>query len=122
MAAVTTVRGSDRRPWPKCNGRAATRGGPAGAGGAVLGGGSEAAGELLAQRRERLVGGGRALGRRGLGAVGRRGGAAGVPAGLGLGLGRLVDLLAVGLPALVSLGVLPLPLLALLLVALEPVV
>src|SRR5690349_11891896 len=77
-----------------------------------------AARELLAQGRERLVRGERA-GRRsgrgallslGLAAVGRRS----ALAGLGLGLAGLLDLLAVGLEALLGLGVLPLPLLTLL--------
>src|SRR3954452_24936753 len=81
--------------------------------------GSEAARELLPQCGERLVRGERALDRRGLGAVGGR---RRVGARLRLRLARVLDLLAVGLPARVGLGVLPLPLFALLLVALEPVV
>src|SRR5680860_1287510 len=123
----------------------------------IRGSGSGAAGELLAQRREGLVGGQGALvlvdGRRVVattGGVGRRrglgcsvgrggrttscttscttgsgtgsgtgGGAAG---GVRLGLVGVLDLLLVGLPAGVGPGVLPLPLLALGVEALEPLV
>src|SRR3954452_11254402 len=85
-----------------------------------------AAGELLAERLQRLVGGQRAAGLlAGLGLVGpigrtgcRRVGRG--LAGLDLGLLGLLLLLDVGLPAGVSLGVLVLPGRALLVVALEP--
>src|SRR5690606_20098030 len=82
-----------------------------------------AARELLAESRQGLVGGEGATGGAGLAAllalrlaVGRRRRLA----GLGLGLAGLLDLPAVGLVALLGLGVLPLPLLTLLVEALEP--
>src|SRR5690606_8281190 len=81
------------------------------------------AGELLAKRGERLVRGERALGR-GLGhrrGV-RRGDVVALLGSRGVGLGGLGDLLAVRLPAGVSLRVRGLPRLALRLVALEPLV
>src|SRR5690349_22604259 len=95
-----------------------------------------AAGELLAQSGERLVGGqgaGRLLrrarrarrrARRRGGGGGRRGGhAAGrnrVERGLGVGLAGRLHLLGVGLPTLAGVGVLLLPRLALLVEAVEP--
>src|ERR671914_2173053 len=83
---------------------------------------SLAAGELLAQRGERLVGGQGAFGRRSLLAAARIGRrlAAAVSRRLGLGLAGLLDLLAGGVEAGAGLGVLPFPLLALVLVPLEP--
>src|SRR5580765_2068024 len=91
------------------------------------------AGELLPQGGKRLVGGQGALGR-GRGAAVRGGrrrgrrvarvGGRGVATGrrVGVGLGRGLDLGLVRLPASVCLGVLLLPLLALRLVTLEPLV
>src|SRR6266545_1102148 len=81
--------------------------------------GSGLAGELLAERLQGLVGSERALD----GSVVLRLRLRGVRRGLaGLDVGRLglLDLLLVGLPARVGLGVLPLPLLALSVEALEP--
>src|SRR5690606_23884750 len=88
---------------------------PAGGGDVLL-----PAGQLLAQRRERLVGG---EGAAGLALAAARVG--GVPArgrgtGLRLGLAGLLDLPAVGLEAGAGLGVLPLPGLALLVVPGQP--
>ena len=92
------------------------------------------AGELLAQGGQRLVRGKSALGDRGarasLAGVLGRSRVGGVRRGIGLagdgrlgvGLGGLLDLGAVCLPAGVRLGVLLLPDLALLRVALEPLV
>src|SRR5690606_41297130 len=82
--------------------------------------GSVAAGQLLAQRLQRLVRGEGAAGVRGL-VLGRAtAGVRGGLAGLGLGLAGLGLLLDVGLPAGVRLGVLLLPGGALLLEALAP--
>src|SRR3954470_16250767 len=81
--------------------------------------GSALAGQLLAERLQRLVGSERTLD----GSVVLRGSGRGVRRSLaGLHVGRLglLDLLLVGLPARVGLGVLPLPLLTLLVEALEP--
>src|SRR5690242_3152320 len=82
-----------------------------------------AAGELLPQRGERLVGGEGAtglLGRPG-GSRGRRGGRTrGCRLGTGVRRPRRLHLLGVGLPALAGLGVLPLPFLTLLVEAVEP--
>src|SRR6266545_2927545 len=84
------------------------------------------AGELLPQRGERLVGGQRAaglLGRLGGGRGarrGRRGGTGRSRLGDGVRRPGRLDLLGVRLPALAGLGVLPLPLLALLLVPIQP--
>src|SRR5207245_849192 len=81
------------------------------------------AGELGAQGRERLVAGQRAAGRGSAAVAGRGRLATGVVAtgrGLGVGLLGRRDLLAVRLEAGLGLGVLPLPRLAGLVVALEP--
>src|SRR5690606_28259950 len=79
---------------------------------------SLAAGQLLAQRLQRLVRGERAA--RGLLLGGRSGRVVARRAGLEVGLLGLGDLLLVGLPAGVRLGVLALPLGTGLLVALLP--
>src|SRR5690606_14224645 len=100
-----------RRRAPRPRGRGARRAAYAGS----------VAGELLTQRLQRFVRSeGAVLGllrRRGAGVRGRR-----VGLRLGLGLLRALDLRLVRFPARVGLGVLPLPLLALLLVARQPVV
>src|SRR5262249_50287265 len=80
-----------------------------------------AASQLLPERGQRLVRGQRAAGVGGsLGGVGAATG--GVhPGGLGVGPASLLDLLAVRVVAGLRLGVLPLPVLALLLVPRQPV-
>src|SRR4051812_13098129 len=85
-----------------------------------------AACQLLLERRQSLVGREGALGL--LGRLGRGGTARGRCAGtgarggrsVGLGGGSRLDLLGVGLPGGAGVGVLPLPLLPLLVEALEP--
>src|SRR5690606_22318091 len=80
-----------------------------------------AARELLAEGRQGLVGGEGAAGRGRLALLLRLAvGGGSRLAGLRLGLAGLLDLLAVGLVARLGLGVLPLPLLTLLVEALEP--
>src|SRR5690606_20197955 len=120
------VRG-DRRHSPACR-QTTTAPATSGVAGAVVRV-ELVAGELLAERGERLVRGERALGR---GVDDRRGGPRGGGPGSGVrvatlgrsrvSLGGLGDLLAVRLPARVCLGVLRLPDLTLRLEALEPLV